>query len=64
MAIDSKDELDYINKIRKIKQDCVKVAYDYQNELKGDERSAEEKMYELPDGSVIELSKQLVYSPS
>lgn len=31
VAIDSKDELDYIGKIRKIKQDCVKVAYDYQN---------------------------------
>lgn len=64
IAFDSKDELDYIHKIRKIKEENVKVAFDYEGELKSDNRNEEEKLYELPDGSVIELSKELVYSPS
>ena len=64
IAFDSKDEMDFIAKIRKIKEENVKVAFDYESELKGDERSQEEKLYELPDGSIIELSKELVYAPS
>jgi hypothetical protein len=62
--IDSKDKMDYLSKIRKVKQDIVKVAFDYQHELKNEDRSKEEKLYELPDGSIIELSKELVYSPA
>jgi len=43
--IDSKDKMDYIHKIRKIKQDIVKVAFDYQHELKNDDRTKEERLY-------------------
>lgn len=56
--------MDYISSIRKIKEANVKVAFDYESELKSDARSLEEKCYELPDGAVIELSKECVYSPS
>jgi hypothetical protein len=33
--------MDYIAKIRKIKEENVKVAFDYENELKNDQRSLE-----------------------
>ena len=62
--LDPKDELDYVKLIRKIKEDNVKVAFDYQSELKNDERSEEEKLYELPDGNIITLSKELVHAPA
>ena len=31
--------MDYISKIRYIKENIVKVAFDYESEFKGDERS-------------------------
>ena len=62
--LDPKDELDYVKLIRKIKEDNVRVAFDYQSELKNDERSEEEKLYELPDGNIINLTKELVHSPA
>lgn len=37
--VDSKDKMDYLCKIRKIKQDIVKVTFDYQHELKHDDRT-------------------------
>ncbi len=40
----------------------IQVAYDYESERSSpDERGIEQKSYELPDGKVIELSKQAVY---
>jgi hypothetical protein len=64
IAVDSKDEMDHLATIRRIKEANVKVAFDYESELKNDNRSLEEKCYELPDGSIIELSKDCVFSPS
>jgi len=39
-----------------------RVAYDYNQELAGkDERDEEDKSYELPDGKVIQLSRQTIF---
>jgi|JI6StandDraft_1071083.scaffolds.fasta_scaffold06477_8 actin-related protein len=41
------------------------VAYDYNQELAGkDDRDEEHKSYELPDGKVIQLSKQTIFRPA
>jgi hypothetical protein len=45
--------MDHLATIRRIKESNVKVAFDYESELKNDNRSLEEKCYELPDGSII-----------
>ena len=46
-----------------MKEENVKAAYDYEGEINYDKRTQEEKSYELPDGTVIELTKETVHRP-
>lgn len=51
--------------VRQLKEKMCQVAYDYAHELATpDDRDEEHKSYELPDGKVIQLSKQTVLRPS
>ena len=50
--------------IKKMKEQNVRAAYDYDNELSNDRRTEEEKSYELPDGTVIQLTKETVHRPA
>ena len=62
IAIDSKDELDYVSKIRKIRRH-VKVAFDYQHETKTDERSRKRSCMSCPI-DYRRTVQRWVYSPS
>lgn len=43
--INSKDQLDHAAIIKKMKQHNVKAAYDYDNQLRTDKRTEQEKSY-------------------
>ncbi len=52
-----------IEKIKEIKEKMCYVAKQYYTDINGpDQFSVEDKSYELPDGSVIEINPQMRYS--